>query len=93
MIKKCLVLSFLLLLASCQKAAEPVTLKSQSYSLTLDKNPESFPVNKLFEFTFKANLAEKEEVKVDCIMPGHGHGMNTQTVVEKVSDGVYKVKG
>ena len=81
----------LLLLASCGQKKQSTVIKGSLYTVEFD---QKFPMNELFEFTFKVSpTSEKISIKVDATMPSHGHGMTTDPKVEKMSPGVYKVRG
>ena len=81
----------LFLLASCGQKKQSAVIKGSLYTVEFDNE---FPMNELFEFTFNISpTSEKVSIKVDATMPSHGHGMTTETKIEKVSSGVYKVRG
>ncbi|NQZ59085.1 MAG: FixH family protein [Lentisphaeraceae bacterium] len=90
-----LLLSLLIALFSCDAPQSPTSvLRGKSFELELSKAPAQFPLNELFEFSFKVNSDDKNlRIEVDAGMPSHGHGMNTTTKTKIISPGHYKVRG
>ena len=87
----------LLLSSACEEKkqvdAKPL-FQGKSYSIELTQAPADFPLNELFEFTFKVKPEVKNiSIKVDAGMPSHGHGMNTVSKTDALSPGHYKVRG
>lgn len=61
--------------------------------------PAPIPLNQMFELRiavrerYKRSLAKRISLNVDAGMRAHNHGMNTRSVVERLPDGSFRVRG
>ena len=51
------------------------------------------PLNKHFSFVVDLQGQADELVDVDADMPGHGHGINTDPVIERIGNERYRIDG
>lgn len=72
---------------------------SGAYQASCVFNPIPIPRNEYVTMTLTlqradgADLSPELAIKVDADMPSHGHGINTEPEIKKLSDGKYEVKG
>ncbi len=86
---------------STQTIALPMEAEtaSGSYQVSCLFNPSPIPRNEHVSMTVTvqrsngAVLPSEISIKVDADMPSHGHGINTEPEITKISDGKYEVKG
>ena len=83
---------------SCADAlADALTVASKAYTVAFRTLPAAIEVGRHFSVELivcrHGALAVTEAVRVDAIMPEHGHGMNYQAAVTALGDGRYRADG